>query len=806
MKLLCAYVLISVSAFGANVAPVLNTLPHTESVLTNRLQLAAFISDDGLPSGLLTSVWEQVSGPGTITFDKPTNWCPVATASVDGSYVIKLTAGDGELTTSSNVNVTIWPSPCHLWVRIGGTGSGVVYGTGIYYTNNFHLRYGSSTVITLNATSAPGSTFLGWIGGGTNGTGPAVVTVDQDKTLEAVFELNGIGATTYYVATTGDDADPGTLAQPWKTIDKAARTATAGNKVIITAGLYEEHVTNEISGTPTSPIVFEGQRGTNGEWLTILDPSTNLTANWGLDTSVGSGVYTQSAGYIRTMTIDDKMVGCVWTVDTIGSETWRLTPAITKGTNVLKLASDALVTNTHSFPSRIWDWLGACWITHTNPTLTYLRLADGSNPNGLNIRGSKNSILAIDNEPAFPSIKIQNKSNIVWRNIHLRNGFSGVRMRNASSHDNRVEHCLLTGMTQGLRTDPDTYRNTFNNNTLLTEWYGYYGTGAWDHTNAIRFRNNENIYEWVKYTTSKEQGPNNLRINLNYCGSTNLVYGNRIFKGGGVGIYYLGYVTDPSFATRIWDNHIEGHCSIGLSPTEGTSETIISDNTFVDNNFHIRLQSLNYVGETNRSYRIYRNTFQNPDNAGVDLYFHLGAVLPASYHPYIWIYHNSFSGGTVHLSISGYSYDNGGYTNAFLLNNICSDHPFTEWQIGWITNSWVIGGFDYDLVYPYYKNDSQHVSWFTNRHNLTNGVAEWTNRPGMYFNLGTTSLALNAAIDIHQPFVINGRSLPALPDTLTTANGPGWDIGALEYEPPTTNTYRAALKGKSTFKGKGTFK
>jgi len=33
--------------------------------------------------------------------------------------------------------------------------------------------------------------------------------------------------TTYYVATTGRDSNPGTIAQPWRTIQKAANTVVA---------------------------------------------------------------------------------------------------------------------------------------------------------------------------------------------------------------------------------------------------------------------------------------------------------------------------------------------------------------------------------------------------------------------------------------------------------------------------------------------------------------------------------------------------------------------------------------------------
>jgi hypothetical protein len=45
---------------------------------------------------------------------------------------------------------------------------------------------------------------------------------------------------TYYVATTGNDTNPGTQSQPWRTIQHAADTAQAGDTVIVKAGTYNE--------------------------------------------------------------------------------------------------------------------------------------------------------------------------------------------------------------------------------------------------------------------------------------------------------------------------------------------------------------------------------------------------------------------------------------------------------------------------------------------------------------------------------------------------------------------------------------
>lgn len=69
-------------------------------------------------------------------------------------------------------------------------------------------------------------------------------------------------ATTFYVdGTSGSDANPGTQALPWKTIQKAANTLQAGQTVVVAGGQYNERVHVTTSGTAGAPIVFQGAFG-----------------------------------------------------------------------------------------------------------------------------------------------------------------------------------------------------------------------------------------------------------------------------------------------------------------------------------------------------------------------------------------------------------------------------------------------------------------------------------------------------------------------------------------------------------------
>jgi len=60
-------------------------------------------------------------------------------------------------------------------------------------------------------------------------------------------------AATYYVSPTGNDAGPGTLEQPWATIQRSVVTLNAGDTVYVMDGLYREMVRINRSGQPGLP-------------------------------------------------------------------------------------------------------------------------------------------------------------------------------------------------------------------------------------------------------------------------------------------------------------------------------------------------------------------------------------------------------------------------------------------------------------------------------------------------------------------------------------------------------------------------
>jgi hypothetical protein len=107
-----ADVVIIVSA--GNQAPVVNAGPD-QTITVGMTNLAGSATDDGLPSGsTLTTTWSKLSGPGTVTFGNVNARNTTASFVTVGTYVLRLTATDGMLTSSNDVTITV--NPCGLTV------------------------------------------------------------------------------------------------------------------------------------------------------------------------------------------------------------------------------------------------------------------------------------------------------------------------------------------------------------------------------------------------------------------------------------------------------------------------------------------------------------------------------------------------------------------------------------------------------------------------------------------------------------------------------------------------------------------
>jgi hypothetical protein len=92
----------------ANQAPAVSAGTDQSVTLPATASLDGSASDDGLPAPPALSVsWTQVSGPGSVSFGGANQTDTTASFTVAGTYVLRLTATDGELSASDEVTVTV---------------------------------------------------------------------------------------------------------------------------------------------------------------------------------------------------------------------------------------------------------------------------------------------------------------------------------------------------------------------------------------------------------------------------------------------------------------------------------------------------------------------------------------------------------------------------------------------------------------------------------------------------------------------------------------------------------------------------
>jgi len=95
-----------------NEAPTVDAGPDCQIILPDdTVWLNAIITDDGKPDppGTVSTTWTKVSGAGTVSFADPNTADTTATFSDPDTYVLRITADDGEYTDSDTLTVVVYP-------------------------------------------------------------------------------------------------------------------------------------------------------------------------------------------------------------------------------------------------------------------------------------------------------------------------------------------------------------------------------------------------------------------------------------------------------------------------------------------------------------------------------------------------------------------------------------------------------------------------------------------------------------------------------------------------------------------------
>jgi hypothetical protein len=280
---LASSAVITIVVNPANQAPTVSAGANQTIALPASATLTGTVTDDGLPAGsTLTKTWSKISGPGNVTFNNASALSTVVSFAVAGAYVLQLAASDGLLTTAATVAITVLAVNQAPLVSTGANqtitlpASASLTGT----ATDDGLPLGSTLITNWSTISGPGTVTFGNVNAlNTTATFSVAGTyllqfAATDGALNravnitiAVVETSGSGTFTYYVdSVTGSDANPGTIAQPWKTIAKvnAAKLQPGQSVGFKRGGLWRETLQPKQSGTAGNPITF-GAYGTGDQ-------------------------------------------------------------------------------------------------------------------------------------------------------------------------------------------------------------------------------------------------------------------------------------------------------------------------------------------------------------------------------------------------------------------------------------------------------------------------------------------------------------------------------------------------------------
>lgn len=267
-----------------NQAPIVNAGPNQTITLPGNVALSGTASDDGLPSapGRLTLAWTKASGPGTVTFTAPSSAISSASFSIAGTYVLRLTATDGALSTTSDVTIGVLDNAPPV-VNPGANQTVPLGGTAIL----------SGTVTDDGLPNPPAKVTATW----SVVSGPGNVTFSSPATpsTSATFSTGGI----YVLRLTATDSARETSGDVTVQVvqNKApVVTALADQLVILPAAVALNGVITD-DGLPNPPAQVLAA------WSMVTGPGTVTFAN--PSTPVTTASFSAAGTYLLRLAADD---------------------------------------------------------------------------------------------------------------------------------------------------------------------------------------------------------------------------------------------------------------------------------------------------------------------------------------------------------------------------------------------------------------------------------------------------------------------------------------------------------------------
>lgn len=303
--------------------------------------------------------------------------------------------------------------------------------------------------------------------------------------------------TTFYVSTTGSDSNCGGQTAPFKTIQKAANVARAGNTVLILPGTYSTPQVNlNFSGSPGFPIIFKASNPTNRPILDGTGTCGTIDSVW------NNGFRGDNIQYITFDGLEIKNY-CVNGIKFTGGLTQNITVNNCNihhnGKSPLPLygpgATDVLLPQGLDFESYDTALMKSISVTNNivsdnlppgNPNdpnyvggsgITLYRTSDSSVGNNRIERNNGNGILSED------SVRITLDKNIIRFNKGNANfwGMAGIWIDGGNTVTARNTWCegnQWAGIELSDEEQANPYGYQLYNNVILSNWIGIMLTGV----------------------------------------------------------------------------------------------------------------------------------------------------------------------------------------------------------------------------------------------------------------------------------------------------------------------------------------
>lgn len=277
-------------ADATNQAPVVSTGGASQTItLPSSATLNGTATDDGLPANSSLSItWSKVSGPGTVTFANPNSAQTTATFSVAGTYVLKLTASDGQLPASAMTTITVNPASTNVAPTVNaGIDQNIILGQTASLVG---------IVTDDNLPNPPATTTVNW----SKASGPGTVNFSTPNSLTTSATFSAIG--TYTLRLTASDSLLSSSDDVVVVVSavNTAPTVSAGQNQNLTFPQVANLVgTVADDGLPTPP----GQVSLS--WSKVSGP-TNGTVTFSAPTSLTTTATFSIAGtYVLRLTASD---------------------------------------------------------------------------------------------------------------------------------------------------------------------------------------------------------------------------------------------------------------------------------------------------------------------------------------------------------------------------------------------------------------------------------------------------------------------------------------------------------------------